>query len=111
MLDEAKPYPIKGLYRLDEFPERAESTVAWPTGIDVLDPMMQIVPGTLTVFTGYANMGKSTVMNAVVGHLVRHNIPVRIASFETDVKPILRDHLRAAIAQVPLHEARTRPSA
>ncbi|MGJ3630148.1 hypothetical protein AB5I41_31120 [Sphingomonas sp. MMS24-JH45] len=27
-------------------------------------------PGTLTVFTGYANMGKSTVMNAVVGHLV-----------------------------------------
>ncbi|MGJ3630177.1 hypothetical protein AB5I41_31275 [Sphingomonas sp. MMS24-JH45] len=70
--------PIKGLYRLDEFPERAE-IVAWPTGIDALDPMMQIVPGTLTVFTGYANMGKS-VMNAVVGHLVRHNIPVCIAS-------------------------------
>lgn len=108
MLDEAKPYPIKGLYRLDEFPERAE-LVAWPTGIAALDTMMQIVPGTLTVFTGYANMGKSTVMNAVLGHLVRHNIPVCIASFETDVKPILRDYLRASIAQIPIHDARTKP--
>lgn len=109
MLDEAKPYPIKGLYTLSDFPERAELT-AWPTGIDALDPLMQIVPGTLTVFTGYANMGKSTVMNAVLGHLVRHNVPVCVASFETDVKPILRDYLRAAIAQCPIHEARTRPS-
>jgi twinkle protein len=108
MLDEAKPYPIKGLYTVSDFPERAEM-VAWPTGIEALDPMMSIVPGTLTVFTGYANMGKSTVMNAVVGHLIRHNVPVCIASFETDVKPILRDHLCASVAQCSLHDARTKP--
>ena len=107
MLDEAKPYPIKGLYTVSDFPERGE-LVAWPTGIDALDPMMSIVPGTLTVFTGYANMGKSTVMNAVIGHLVRHNVPVCIASFETDVKPILRDHLRAAVGRLPIHDARTK---
>ena len=107
MLDHAKPYPIKGLYSVSDFPERGE-LVAWPTGIEALVGMMQIVPGTLTVFTGYANMGKSTVMNAVVGHLVRHNVPVCIASFETDVKPILRDHLRAAIGGIPIHDARTK---
>jgi twinkle protein len=107
MLDHAKPYPIKGLYSVSDFPERGE-IVAWPTGIDALNDLMQIVPGTLTVFTGYANMGKSTVMNAVLGHLIRHNVPVCVASFETDVKPILRDHLRASIAQCSLHDARNR---
>lgn len=107
MLDEAKPYPIKGLYTLADFPERGEVT-ALSTGILALDDMMAIVPGTLTVFTGYANMGKSSVMNAIAGHLIRHNIPLCIASFETDVKPILRDHLRAAVAACSLHEARTR---
>lgn len=108
MLDEAKPYPIKGLYSLADFPERAE-LVAWPTGIAALDPLMSIVPGTLTVFTGYANMGKSTVMNSVLGHLVRHNVPVCVASFETDVKPILRDYLRASIAQISIGDARSKP--
>jgi len=104
MLDEAKPYPIKGLYSLSDFPERAD--ILWfPTGIAPLDDMLAIVPGTLTVFTGYANMGKSTVMNAIAGHLIRHNVPLCIASFETDVKPILRDHLRAAVGQCSLNEA------
>ncbi len=107
MLDDAKPYPIKGLYTLDDFPERAE-VQAFTTGIPALDEMMAVVPGTLTVFTGYANMGKSTVMNAVLGHLIRHNVPVCIASFETDVKPILRDHLRATVAGCSLHDARTK---
>lgn len=108
MLDAAKPYPIKGLYSLDDFPERGE-VPSYPIGIAPLNDMIAIVPGTLTVFTGYANMGKSTVVNAVMGHLIRGNIPICIASFETDVKPILRDHLRAAVAQCSLHDARTKP--
>jgi len=70
--------------------------------------MLAIVPGTLTVFTGYANMGKSTVMNAIAGNLIRHNIPLCIASFETDVKPILRDHLRASIAGCSFHDTTVR---
>jgi twinkle protein len=110
MLDAAKAYPIKGLYSLSDFPERGE-VVSYPIGIDAIDSMVAIVPGTLTVFTGYANMGKSTVMNAIMGHLIRHNIPLVIASFETDVKPILRDHLRAATALCSLHDARTKDMA
>lgn len=105
MLDAAKPYPIKGLYSLSDFPERGE-VQQFQTGIAALDQLMAIVLGTLTVLTGYANMGKSTVLNAIIGHMIRHNMPVVIASFETDVKPILRDHLRAAVGQCSLHETR-----
>jgi twinkle protein len=107
VINGAKPYPIKGVYGIDDFPEKS-AVVAWPTGIAPLAEMLMIVPGTLTVFTGYANMGKSTVVNSLLAHLIQHNIPVCIASFETEVKPILRDNLRASIARCSLHDARSR---
>lgn len=102
----AKPYPIKGLFSIDDFPEKG-AVVEYPVGIAPLEGMLAIVPGTLTVFTGYANMGKSTVMNGVLASLIKLNIPCCVASFETEVKPILRDGLRAAIAGVGPHEAKT----
>jgi twinkle protein len=110
VINGAKPYPIKGIYKLDDFPEKG-AVVAFPTGIAPLGEKLMIVPGTLTVFTGYANMGKSTVVNSMLAHMIRHNVPVCIASFETDVKPILRDALRASIAGCSLHEARTQDMA
>ena len=107
VINGAKPYPIKGIYGIDDFPEKGAVT-AWPTGIAPLGDMLFVVPGTLTVFTGYANMGKSTVVNSMLAHMIRHNIPICIASFETEVKPILRDHLRASIAGINLHDAKTK---
>ncbi len=108
----AKPMPVKGLYTIDDFPERPELT-AWPTGIDALNdsqdhtkPSLYIVPGTLTVFTGHANMGKSTVMNCVIANLLKLGIPTLVASFETDVKPILRDGIRACLLGIGSHELR-----
>ncbi|MDT0507522.1 DnaB-like helicase C-terminal domain-containing protein [Novosphingobium sp. MMS21-SN21R] len=100
---EAKPYPVQGLYKLDDFPERGEVR-SYPVGIDAISDMIAIVPGTLTVVTGYANMGKSTVMNAIIGHALRYHFPVCVASFETDVKPILRDGLRMAIMECGKHD-------
>ncbi len=96
VLNLATPFPVKGLYTVDDFPERAELT-AWPTGIGPLGDMLFIVPGTLTVFTGHANMGKSTVMNSIIANLLQGGIPTLVASFETDVKPILRDGIRMAM--------------
>ncbi len=61
----AKPMPVKGLYTVDDFPERAELT-AWPTGIGPLGDMLYIVPGTLTVFTGHANMGKALALDTPI---------------------------------------------
>lgn len=104
----AKPYPVQGLYTLDDFPERGEVR-SYSTGVDPIEELVRIVPGTLTVLTGYSNMGKSTLMNAIIGHTLRENFPVCVASFETDVKPILRDGLRAAILNCPSHELHRHP--
>lgn len=105
ILAAAKPYPIKGLYTLADFPERGEVR-AYPVGVSPLADMISIVPGTLTVVTGYANMGKSTLMNAIIGNCVRYNFPVCVASFETDVKPILQDGLRMAMLKCDKNELR-----
>jgi len=92
----AKPYPVKGLYKPSDFPERGEVR-AYPIGIAPLHDMVHIVPGTLTVLTGYSNMGKSSLMNAIIAHCINHNFPVCLASFETEVKPILIDGLRKSL--------------
>lgn len=103
LLNEAKPYPIRGLYSLSEFPDRGEVR-SYSVGVDPIEEFIRIVPGTLTIVTGYANMGKSTLMNAVIGHAVANHFPVCIGSFETDVKPILQNGLRMAIIGCGPHE-------
>jgi twinkle protein len=113
VLVSAKPMPIKGLYTIDDFPERPELT-AWGTGIPALSdstdhtkPLLYIVPGTLTVFTGHANTGKSSLMDCVIAHLLKAGIPTVVASFETDVKPILRDGIISAMLGIAQHEVRS----
>jgi twinkle protein len=110
VLDEAKAFPVKGLYTIDDFPERPALTV-WSTGIEALDdtgeydrPALAIIPGTLTVFTGHANMGKSTVMDSIVASLLKRGIPTCLASFETDIKPILVNDLRRTMLGIGSHE-------
>lgn len=95
VINQAKEVPVKGLYSLDDFPEKAEVRYL-DMGIIALRDYIKIVPGTLTVFTGFANMGKSTLMNEIIAHALRQ-IPVCLASFETEVKPILRDGLRKVL--------------
>lgn len=96
LIDQAKPFPVKGLYAMDDFPD-APPVQGMTTGIDCLDDKLRIVLGTLTVFTGYANMGKTTVLNTIVGRCVASGVPVCIASFETMPKPILRDGIAKAL--------------
>lgn len=110
VLNRAKPMPVKGLYTVDDFPDRPALTV-WSTGIEPLNdtgntdkPALSVVPGTLTVLTGHANMGKSTLIDGMVAHFLKAGIPVCLASFETDVKPILLDGLRCAMLGMGLHE-------
>lgn len=103
----AKPYPVKGLYTLDDFPERGEVR-SYSCGLPAIEEFIRVVPGTLTVLTGFANMGKSSLMNTIIGHQLAHHFPVCVASFETDVKPILRDGLRMTMlrcGKAELHHA------
>lgn len=99
----AKPVPIQGLFRIGDFPERGEVR-AYSIGVRPIAEHLAIVPGTLTVVTGYANQGKSTLMNAILGHVIANHFPVCIASFETDVRPILEDGLRMSILGCGKHE-------
>lgn len=106
----AKAFPVQGLYSLSDFPDRGEVR-SFAVGIDPLDELIRLVPGTLTVLTGYANMGKSSLLNNIIGHALVRHFPVCVASFETDVKPILRDGLRCAMlgcGKHELHKADTR---
>ena len=86
----AKMYPVVGLYTLDDFEEQQEME-AVRTGLECLDNNMSLVWGSLTVFSGYSNMGKSTILNSIIASCIDRNIPVCIASFETAPKPILRN--------------------
>ena len=106
LINGAKPYPVQGLYKMDDFPPRGEM-IHWSTGLPMLDEYISVVPGTLTVFTGWANIGKSTVLSAIIAAQVENHVPVCIASFETEVG-ILRDSLRQAILRCSTHDLRTR---
>jgi len=99
----AKPFPVRGLYNMEDFPD-APPVSGMKTGIECLDDMIEIVPGTLTVFTGYANMGKSTVVNTMLARCVASSVPVCVASFETLPKPILRDGIAKALIGCSDHE-------
>lgn len=92
----AKPYPVVGLYRLSDFPDEV-AVRSMETGIPELDEHMRVALGTLTVFSGYSNMGKSTVVNTILSHALSRKVPVCIASFETMPKPILQNSLARAM--------------
>ncbi len=106
-LREAKRCPVKGLYRLGDFPIPGPAQTI-PLGVPVLGDMLPIVPGTLTVLTGYAGQGKTSLTMAIVASLITRNLPVTIGTFETMPRPILENRLRAGIlgiAENTLHIA------
>lgn len=96
VIQAAKPYPVRGLYNISDFPD-APPIRGIQTGISCLDDKMEIVLGTLTVFTGYASMGKSTVINTIVANCIARDITCCVASFETAPKPILVDGIAKAL--------------
>lgn len=96
LLDAAKPYPVRGLYAVEDFPEQPEYT-CWPTGIEQLDQLFKIVLRTFTVVTGYAGQGKTSFLMWLIAGLIKRGVHVTVASFETEIKPIFHRKLRAAM--------------
>lgn len=95
-LNNAKTYPVRGLYSMSDFPD-VPQVRGLSVGIACLEGKIEIVPATLTVLTGYANMGKSTVMDTVIANAIRQEVTCCIAAFETMPKPILRNDIARAI--------------
>jgi twinkle protein len=96
-LNEARPYPVKGLYRLSDYPDTGEPrtySTGWPELDDCLKPWL----GELMVVTGIPGHGKSTwVMNLCVNLARAHGWVCAVASFEIPTVPALRFKLRLAV--------------
>jgi len=97
LLSNARPYPVKGLYRLADFPLPAP-VQPLTTQLPHLGEAWPIVAGTFTVVTGYAGQGKTSLILAAMAGLMRQGICIAIGSFETIPRPILEDAMRGHLA-------------
>jgi twinkle protein len=94
VLNEAKPYPVKGLYKLSDYPDLPPFPT-YSTGWPGVDEHFKITPGTLTVVTGIPSHGKSTVITAMALNAAdRHNWSILLSSFELPPVPYHRDVIR-----------------
>lgn len=94
-IEAAKPYPIKGVYRLSEFPSAGELQVM-ELGWASLNPFLKLWVPELMVITGIPSHGKSKLALHMLCQLVeRHGARPAIFSAEMPIKPHVRDELRA----------------
>jgi twinkle protein len=94
VLNAAQPYPVRGLYRLSEYPE-AEMLSTFSTGWFTLDGHLTIFPGEFMVVTGIPSHGKSTwVLNLLHNLAVQYGWRSAVFSPEMPTVPHLRDKLR-----------------
>lgn len=89
---EAKPWPIRSLYGVDDYREavfdlyRAGRSRACSTGWATVDPLMTIREGELSVVTGVPNSGKSEFIDAMMVNLAAaQGWRFAICSFENPV--------------------------
>lgn len=94
VLNAAKPYPVKGLYTLSEYPESGPPQT-FGTGWLTMDSNLKPWLGEFMVVTGIPSHGKSTwTLNLLANLSKKHGLKHAVASFEMPVKPFLRDKLR-----------------
>lgn len=101
-INSAKPYPVQGLYRMADLPE-PPPIKAYSFGVPGLSDLLSIVPGTLTVMTGYPGHGKTSLSMSIIANLMKSGLSVALASFETLPKPVLQRRLRACLLNCGEH--------
>jgi twinkle protein len=93
-IDAAKPYPIKGLYRLSDNPQ-ITAPLTYEAGFACLNTHMLLWRGEFVVITGIPSHGKSRFALELLASLaLRHRQRSVIASFEMRLTPYVRDVLR-----------------
>ena len=94
VLNAAKPYPVRGLYHLSDYPERGSLQV-FSTGWQTLDTHLQLFTGEFMVVTGIPSHGKSTwVLNLMCNVAALYGWRTVIFSPEMPTVPHLRNKLR-----------------
>lgn len=95
-ISSARAYPVKGLYRLEQFPEPPPTT-SLSTGIEGLDDYFRLTLGTFSVISGWAGHGKTSLLMRMLANLMERGVNVALGSFETMPRPILERRLRACL--------------
>lgn len=109
ILDNAKPYPVRGLYSLSEYPPATELET-YATGFDGWAEKFRLFFGSLLVITGIPSHGKSTWTNNLLANLaMTHGWKAAICSPEMPAVPIQRDRFRRLrLGRMPMpHEVET----
>ena len=105
ILSNSKPFPVRGLYRLEDFPS-PPPIASIGVGIPTLDDLFQLTPGTFTVITGWAGHGKTSLLMVMLANLLRQGVCMALGSFETMPRPILQRRMRAALYQTGEYTAK-----
>jgi len=98
VLGGAKPYPIKGIYRFSDFPEPPPMT-AISLALPACDDCFRLVPSTLTIWTGFAGAGKTSLLMFLIANALRAGVNIAMGSFETAIRPILHTKLMEALCR------------
>lgn len=94
VLNTAQPYPVRGLYRLSDYPD-LEPIKTHKTGWGTLDDHLQLFAGEFMVVTGVPGHGKSTwVLNLLANLASTYGWMVALFSPEMPTVPQLRNKLR-----------------
>lgn len=94
LLADAKPYPIKGVYRLSDYPDIREPET-YPTGWISLNPFLKLWAPEFMVVTGIPASGKSTWALSLLCQLAEdHGHRAAVLSREMPIVPYVRDVLR-----------------
>ncbi len=100
----AKPYPIKGLYKLSDYPD-VGTPVTFETGFPCLNPHLLLWRGEFIVVTGIPSHGKSRfALELLASMALRHKHRSVVASFEMRIAPYVRDVLREHYCETNLKD-------
>lgn len=102
VLANAKPYPLKGVYRLSDYPDKPPIQT-FSTGWSTIDDLFKPFAPSTTIVTGIPGCGKSTfVVNLCVNLADMHGWKAAIFSPELPVVPHMRDKIRRIVAGAAL---------
>lgn len=94
VLNAAKPYPVRGLYKLSEYPEASELET-YAVGFEGWDAYLRLFPGEFMVVSGVPSHGKSVfVLNMLRNLALAYGWKSAICSPEMPTVPVLRDRFR-----------------
>lgn len=105
VIDAAKPYPVKGIYRFSDFPDRPPIK-GRSLGLPSHDDCIRFVPETMTVWTGFAGGGKTSLLVFILANLLRQGVTVTVGSFETIPRPVLHTKMIEALCRSTIANVR-----